>query len=126
MANRLIFDIETNGLAPTKVWCIVTENIDSGVISTYVEGQWQLFNEAIAQAKEVVGHNILGYDIPACERLLKTDFSGPKVTDTLVMSRLANPQRDGHSLAYWGDTLGFPKGDYSDWSQFTPEMLEYC
>ena len=38
MANRLIFDIETNGLAPTKVWCIVTEDIDSGVILTYVEG----------------------------------------------------------------------------------------
>ena len=126
MANRLIFDIETNGLAPTKVWCIVTEDIDSGVILTYVEGQWQLFNDTIAQAEEVIGHNILGYDIPVCERLLGTDFSGPKVTDTLVMSRLANPQREGHSLGAWGATLGFPKGNYSDWTQFTPEMLEYC
>ena len=126
MANRLIFDIETNGLAPTKVWCIVTEDIDSGVILTYVEGQWQLFNEAIAEATEVVGHNILGYDIPVCERLLGTDFSGPKVTDTLVLSRLANPQREAHSLGHWGTTLGFPKGNYSDWTQFTPEMLEYC
>ena len=123
---RLIFDIETNGLAPTKVWCIVTKDIDSGVMSTYVEGQWTTFNEAIAQAEEVIGHNIIGYDIPACERLLKTDFSGPKVTDTLVMSRLANPQRDGHSLAYWGEQLGYPKGDYEDWSQYTPEMVEYC
>ena len=126
MANRLIFDIETNGLAPTKVWCIVTEDIDSGVILTYVEGQWQLFNEAIAEATEVVGHNILGYDIPVCERLLGTDFSGPKVIDTLVLSRLANPQREGHSLGAWGATLGFPKGNYSDWTQFTPEMLVYC
>ena len=126
MANRLIFDIETNGLAPTKVWVIVTKDIDSGVMSTYVEGQWAEFNKAIAQAQEVIGHNIIGYDIPACERLLKTDFSGPKVTDTLVMSRLANPQRDGHSLAYWGEQLGYPKGDYEDWSQYTPEMVEYC
>ena len=123
---RLIFDIETNGLAPTKVWCIVTQDIDSGVVSTYVEGQWASFNKAIAQAKEVIGHNIIGYDIPACERLLKTDFSGLKVTDTLVMSRLANPQRDGHSLAYWGEQLGYPKGDYEDWSQYTLEMVEYC
>ena len=124
--TRLIFDIETNGLAPTKVWCIVTKDIDTGVISSYVEGQWATFNKAIAQAKEVIGHNIIGYDIPACERLLGTDFSKAKVTDTLVMSRLANPQREAHSLAYWGEQLGYPKGTYDDWSRYTVEMREYC
>ena len=124
--TRLIFDIETNGLAPTVVWCIVTKDIDTGTVATYVEGQWATFNEAIAQAKEVIGHNIIGYDIPACEKLLGTDFSGCTVTDTLVMSRLANPQREAHSLAYWGGQLGYPKGDYNDWSQYTPEMVVYC
>ena len=124
--TRLMFDIETNGLAPTKVWCIVTKDIDTGSVVTYVEGQWSQFNKAIAQAQEVIGHNIIGYDIPACERLLGTDFSTCKVTDTLVMSRLANPQRDGHSLAYWGESLGYPKGNYEDWTCFTNEMLEYC
>ena len=44
---RLIFDIETNGLAPTKVWCIVTKDIDTGSVVTYVEGQWSQFNKAI-------------------------------------------------------------------------------
>ena len=126
MTNRLIFDIETNGLAPTVVWCIVTKDVDTGLVTTYVEGQWQLFNTAIAQAQEVIGHNIIGYDIPACERLLGTDFSKPKITDTLVMSRLADPQREAHSLGHWGEKLGYPKGDYSDWTQFTPEMLTYC
>ena len=123
---RLIFDIETNGLAPTKVWCIVTKDIDTGSVVTYVEGQWSQFNKAIAQAQEVIGHNIIGYDIPACERILKTDFSTVKITDTLVMSRLANPQREAHSLGHWGEKLGYPKGDYSDWTQYTPEMVEYC
>ena len=124
--TRLIFDIETNGLAPTKVWCIITKDIDTGIISSYVEGQWPTFNTAIAQAQEVIGHNIIGYDIPACEKLLGTDFSKPKITDTLVMSRLANPQREAHSLGHWGEKLGYPKGDYSDWTQYTPEMLTYC
>jgi len=123
---RLIFDIETDGLAPTQVWVIVTKDIDYGTVTTYVEGEWHDFNEAIKEAEEVIGHNIMGYDIPACERLLGTDFSGLKITDTLVMSRLANPQRDGHSLAYWGEQLGYPKGDYEDWSQYTPEMVVYC
>ena len=93
---------------------------------TYVEGQWSQFNKAIAQAQEVIGHNIIGYDIPACKRILKTDFSTVKITDTLVMSRLANPQREAHSLGHWGEKLGYPKGDYSDWTQYTPDMLTYC
>ena len=123
---RLIFDIETNGLAPTVVWCIVTKDVDTGSVVTYLEGQWSEFNKAITQATEVIGHNIIGYDIPACERLLKTDFSTVKITDTLVMSRLANPQREAHSLGHWGEKLGYPKGNYSDWTQYTPEMVEYC
>jgi DNA polymerase-1 len=126
MANRLIFDIETDGLAPTKVWCIVTLNIDSGEYTTYTEGQYDLFNKAITLADEVLGHNIIGYDIPACEKLLGTDFSACKVTDTLVLSRLANPQRKAHSLGAWGESLGFPKGDYNDWTNFNPDMLAYC
>ena len=126
MANRLIFDIETDGLAPTKVWCIVTLNIDSGEYTTYTEGQYDLFNKAITLADEVLGHNIIGYDIPACEKLLGTDFSACEITDTLVLSRLANPQRKAHSLGAWGESLGFPKGDYNDWTNFNPDMLAYC
>lgn len=126
MANRLIFDIETDGLAPTKVWCIVTLNIDSGEYTTYTEGQYDLFNKAITLADEVLGHNIIGYDITACEKLLGTDFSACKITDTLVLSRLANPQRKAHSLGAWGESLGFPKGDYNDWTNFNPDMLAYC
>ena len=126
-SSKLIFDIETNGLAPTKVWCIVTKDVQTGTLVTYVDGQWSDFNRAIAEAEEVIGHNIIGYDIPACQRLLGTDFSTVKtITDTLVLSRLANPQRDGHSLAYWGEKLGYLKGNYSDWSRYTVEMLEYC
>jgi len=124
--SRLIFDIETNGLAPSVVWVIVTKDIDTGTVATYVDGEWSKFNEAIATADEVIGHNIIGYDIPVCERLLGTDFSTTTIVDTLVMSRLANPQRDAHSLAYWGEQLGYPKGDYNDWSQYTPEMVAYC
>ena len=45
-----------------------------------------------------------------------------------MLSRLFNPDRPGgHSLAAWGDRLGFPKGDYSDWTGgLTEEMLTYC
>ena len=131
--SRLIFDIETDGLNPSVVWVIVTKDVDSGTVETYTETPigsgrcgWPAFNLAIRNATEVIGHNIIGYDIPACERLLGTDFSGLKITDTLVMSRLADPQRDGHSLAYWGEQLGYPKGTYEDWTKYTLEMVVYC
>ncbi|MBB6253043.1 DNA polymerase [Nitrospirillum iridis] len=34
--------------------------------------------------------------------------------------------RGAHALADWGERLGFPKGDHSDWTQFSYEMAEYC
>jgi len=129
---RLIFDIETNGLNPSKVWVIVTKDIDTGDIRTFASptglttSGWDAFNAYIALADEVIGHNIMGYDIPVCERLLGTNFSNCQITDTLVMSRLADPQRSAHSLAYWGEELGYPKGDYNDWTRYTVEMVEYC
>jgi len=47
--------------------------------------------------------------------------------DTLVLSRLADPaQEGGHSLRNWGNRLGFPKGEHSDWTQYSEEMLKYC
>ena len=48
--------------------------------------------------------------------------------DTLVLSRLLNPSLEGgHSLAAWGQRLGFPKGEFSDWDGgLTTEMETYC
>src|SRR5690606_18964495 len=34
--------------------------------------------------------------------------------------------RGGHSLKAWGERLEDEKIDYSDFSRYTPEMLEYC
>ena len=51
-----------------------------------------------------------------------------QVYDTLIASRLLNPSLEGgHSLDAWGQRLGFPKGDFSDWDGgATPAMEEYC
>ena len=50
-----------------------------------------------------------------------------RIVDTLVLSRLFDPSRQGgHSLRAWGETLGFPKGDHDDWSRLSEEMIDYC
>lgn len=51
----------------------------------------------------VVGHNIIGFDLPVLREHLNLNFDQVKLVDTLIMSRLDNPQRDnGHSLRAWG------------------------
>jgi DNA polymerase I len=126
--KQVIFDIEADGLNPTRVWVVVAKELCSGETKVFMEDTLGDFAEYVKkEVKEVIGHNIIGYDIPVCNRLLGVDFSHCKITDTLVMSRLANPQQEGgHSLDNWGQRLGFPKGTHSDWSCLSQDMVDYC
>ena len=124
--KQVVFDIEANGLKPTKVWVIVACDLSNRELKVFSGDTLQDFNAYIKDA-EVIGHNIIGYDIPVLERLLGTDFSSCKVTDTLVLSRLTDPSREGgHSLDSWGQRLGFAKGEHNDWTTFSQDMVEYC
>ncbi len=124
--KQIVFDIEANGLKPTKVWVIVACDLSNQETVVFSGDTLQDFNAYIKDA-EVIGHNIIGYDVPVLERLLGTDFSSCKITDTLVLSRLTDPSREGgHSLDNWGQRLGFPKGEHSDWNTFSQDMVDYC
>ena len=119
----MFLDIETNGLDPDTIWVAVT--MQDGVVQEHYTPE--SLTSAIAGSFKVVGHNLLGFDLPVLEKLWNVFVDKARVEDTLIMSRLANPNREGgHSLANWGETLNFPKGDYSDWSCLTPEMVLYC
>ena len=124
--KQIVFDIEANGLKPTKVWVIVACDLSNQETTVFSGDTLQDFNTYIKDA-EVIGHNIIGYDVPVLERLLGTDFSSCKITDTLVLSRLTDPSREGgHSLDNWGQRLGFPKGEHNDWDTYSQDMVEYC
>ena len=121
--SPMFLDIETNGLDPDTIWLAVTmqdgnvlEHYDRDSLAATLEGDFP-----------VVGHNLIGFDIPVLEKLWDISVDKSRVQDTLVMSRLANPQREGgHRLSNWGEILGFPKGDHSDWTCLSPEMIAYC
>ena len=50
-----------------------------------------------------------------------------KIVDTLVLSRLFNPVREGgHSLESWGYRLGHRKIEFEEFERYTPDMLTYC
>ena len=121
---RCIWDIETDGLKPNVIWCLCA--IKGDEMYTLEMPTKEMVEELFADVTEHVGHNLINYDIPAVERILGVQVTG-HVTDTLVLSRLHNPQLEGgHSLDAWGQRLNFPKGEYYDWTALTPEMVEYC
>jgi len=95
----------------------------------YRHDQMPAFLEKLNTYKVAIGHNIAGFDFKALFKLYGLLYSG-WVFDTLVLSRLINPERlQGHSLESWGRTLKFLKGVFGEttnWSEFSEEMLEYC
>jgi DNA polymerase I-like protein with 3'-5' exonuclease and polymerase domains len=124
--SKIVFDIEADGLHPNNVWCIVAKELD-GKIHTFDNTQIHEGIKFLQEADTLIGHNIIGYDIPVLEKLYDVKFDC-KVEDTLVMSRLFNPVREnGHSLKAWGWRVGMLKQEQpEDFDSYTPEMLEYC
>jgi len=124
--SKIVFDIEADGLHPNNVWCIVAKELD-GKIHTFDNTQIDEGIKFLQEADTLIGHNIIGYDIPVLEKLYDVKFNC-KVEDTLVMSRLFNPVREnGHALKAWGWRVGMLKQEQpEDFDSYTPEMLEYC
>ena len=123
----LVFDIETDDIKATKVWCIVAQNPDTNEIFKFPPHKLDDAYELLTKADRLIGHNIIGFDIPMVEKFGNINLSGKDVIDTLVLSRLFNPTREGgHSLENWGYKLNYKKIEFEEYTEYTPEMLEYC
>lgn len=146
----LIFDLETDGLLDhlTKIHCLAI--YDTKTDTAYLfDPQSRPISEGIQMlldADGICGHNIIGFDIPAIQKLYPFEFRG-EVVDTLVISRVTYPDiRQGdygryhkgilppkligsYSLKAWGYRMEVFKGDFgetTDWQQWTPDMSKYC
>ena len=127
---KLFLDIETtlfNGTLPNKIWCLVTI-CDKGNIVHYTSDDIHKFQNVAVNYSEFIGHNIIGFDAPVIKNVLGVDlFKIGKVTDTIILSRLFNPVREGgHSLKAFGLKFGYKKFDFNDFTKFSQEMLKYC
>jgi uncharacterized protein YprB with RNaseH-like and TPR domain len=152
MTTTLIFDLETNGLLYdlTRIHCLVIYDYEADQTLVYNdEGNKEPIVRGISRLEEaecIVGHNIIGYDIPAIQKLYSW-FEPPSVVmDTLLLSRLYHAdlltvdkkrnwkhmplQMYGrHSLESYGYRLGEYKGSFSkttDWKEWSQEMEDYC
>lgn len=123
---RLYLDIETN-TEHWYIWCCCV--LYNGQPMTYVKGNEAELQRVIDQADEVVAHNGIGFDFPVLQRVWNVTVPREKQRDTLIISRLLNPNLPGgHSLKAWGERLGkVEKIEFSDFDGgFTAEMEEYC
>lgn len=151
---RLIFDIETNGLLDTmgKIHCIGILNasetdrrVDANKVFHGSEGIREAL-KLLSEADEIIGHNIINFDIPAIKKIYPDWDTKARVTDTIVLSRLVHADLmnedatsvslpddfqkrlwGSHSLKAWGLRMGTMKGDYDGgWDFCSQEMLDYC
>ena len=123
--KRIVVDIETDSLDATTIHCVVIKE-DSKVYA-YTHANMSDCVKHIEAADIIVMHNGVSFDAPVLKRLLNVNIPLSKIRDTLIMSQMANPVRDGgHSLEAWGNTLGYPKIEYEDFTCFSEDMLKYC
>ncbi len=160
--SKLIFDIECNGLyqEATKVWCICIKDAVSEdtperpqePVRAYFditptmgielrESRLGTLREGLRYLQEadiLVGHNIINYDLPVLKKLLdwEPNYETTHIHDTLVLSRLLNPDRTRpsgytgkggpHSLEAWGYRTSKSKPHHEEWDVFSSAMLRRC
>ena len=100
----------------------------------------------LAQADYIVGHNIIGYDLPLIKKLYPFFKPTGVIIDTLLLSRLYHSRLMSidkeknwkhmplqlygrHSLEAYGYRLNEYKGNFgkvTDWSDWSQDMEDYC
>lgn len=131
----VVVDTETEQLVnPKKLWLVVCTEVETEKVHVFRnlhDPSGSMDRERFATfAKTVsgwIGHNIIGFDWAVLDRLAGVSIPRDKVMDTLVISRLLNAGvPGGHSLEAIGERLGYHKISFSDFSQYSKEMEEYC
>jgi DNA polymerase-1 len=95
---RLLFDIETNGLprkGMDRIHCLVVKDLDNNQVLRFNDtGTGRSITEGVnllAEAKLLVGHNVVYFDIPVIQNLYPFFQYDGDVIDTLILSRLFYP-----------------------------------
>lgn len=160
LANMLDFSSFPYKLKPdAKLWCVVIRDAYTNeiVASEKKEITKEWMRENLKTCKYLIGHNIIKFDLLVLKLFGVLDYTigylnqsdtlfgnDIKVVDTLVISRILNPDRPtGHSLHSWGEKTGTNKIDFrqlcinkgyidktspkgTEFKQYCPEMLTYC
>ena len=148
---NLAFDIETDGIDSSCIHCIVTQDIDTGLVTEYNDQatpNYSVVNGVndLEGANNIISHNGIMFDVPQIQKHFSFFKGRAKHWDTLILSRYFHPNLleidlrrkwtmmparlyGSHSLEAYGYRLrcfkdGF--GKTTDWQEWSPEMQDYC
>jgi DNA polymerase-1 len=135
---KYVIDIETDSLTNVKnIWLVVMKCIETGEYFKYrnitkdkdEHERYIRDCEALRAADgQLIGHNLLGFDWPV---LCAAGQSSPamadlSLVDTLILSKLIDYSRSGHSVEDYGLEFGLNKVKFTDFSKYSQEMEDYC
>lgn len=138
-----VFDLETDGFLEkvTKVHVMAVRCLATGELRVFREHQMQEGLSYLSTFDQLVGHNIIKYDIPVLNKLFGFTRPWASLRDTMVLSRLMWPDlydedaklvKSGrlpsrlinrHSLEAWGYRLGDRKGSYKGDSKLIQRLV---
>ena len=148
---NLAFDIETDGIDSSCIHCIVTQDIDTGLVTEYNDQatpNYSVVNGVndLEGANNIISHNGIMFDVPQIQKHFSFFKGRARHWDTLILSRYFHPNLleidlrrkwtmmparlyGSHSLEAYGYRLrcfkdGF--GKTTDWQEWSPEMQDYC
>lgn len=148
----LIFDLESDGLldAITKVHCLQLGDVATDEVTLYLRDDappqfWPVWThhtelglqrevrpmkeglERVRAASCLIGHNLIGYDLPVMQRFFPGVATLDQCYDTLIAARLLDPETRTNTLKSWGETMGLLKGEYKgDFREIDAELLRYA
>lgn len=123
-----VIDIEASNLMPMAedIWVVCCKIVGEDTVESFQEPLPFVRWLAEKGPEIIVGHNFDAFDKACLSKCWGVNLD-QDVIDTLLLSQFLNPDRDGgHSLEAWGVRLGFPKGNFNDWSKYSLEMESYC
>lgn len=123
----IIFDIETDGFLNkvSAIHCLSYQVyykgniIEKNSLTNYNDISRLLDRDAV-----FVGHNIIRYDFPVLEKILKHENTN-EIVDTLGISWYLYPKNKKHGLEFWGEELNVPKPIILDWENQSIEDYIY-
>jgi DNA polymerase I len=139
-----VLDVEADDLIATKIYCVVVRDVHNiANVKIFVNKEeanksgvewnpeWLPLDKLQEWCEKNVqfyaAHNGICFDFWVLYNLLQWFIPLDKIIDTLVISRLLQPYREGgHSLDAWGAKLGLTKIPFEDFSKLSFDMITYC
>ena len=128
-----------------NLWCVVIRDVDTNEVTVLKSESGntitkEMLQNALVGTTEIIAHNGIKFDFISLKLFGVLDYTvgylgqddtifgiPVKITDTLIRSRLFNPDRyGGHSLDAWGKKLGEHKGNFHNFESYSDEMVTYC